>query len=354
VRVAIDGRKIADYGIGTYIRGLLGGLIEIESVGELIVFTLPGSEGLVPRAANIEVVPLDAGHYSLRELVAVGSAIRRSAADVFHAPHYVTPFTSCPTVVTVHDLIHLHQPQANPLGRSYARWMIGRSVRKARAVLTVSAAVRAELVARYPGAASKIVVSPNGVDARFNARVDPGDAAILSKWELEPGRFVLFAGNDKQHKNVPRLISAWEAVRARHPAHRLVLVGGSFGPFGERERITATGRVTDRELAALYRAAACLVIPSLEEGFGLPPLEAMASGTAVVVSRIASLVEVTGGAAIEVDPLSAGSIADGISRALEDRAFREALVVRGLARAAGFTWRRCAEVTLAAYRRALA
>jgi glycosyltransferase involved in cell wall biosynthesis len=142
-------------------------------------------------------------------------------------------------------------------------------------------------------------------------------------------------------------------VREHHPGYRLVLVGGSFGPFAERELITATGRVTDRELAALYRAAACLVQPSLEEGFGLPPLEAMASGTAVVVSRIPSLVEVTGGAAIEVDPLSARSIADGIGRAVEDRPLRDALVAHGLARASELTWRRCAEVTLAAYRRAL-
>lgn len=352
MRVAIDGRKIADFGIGTYIRGLLGGLTAIDPDDELIVFTLPESDGLVPRAKNLTVVHVDSAHYSVRELFAIAGAIRRSGADLFHAPHYVTPFTRCPTVVTIHDLIHLHQPLGKPAARSYARWMIGRSVRRARGVLTVSAAVRAELAALYPAAASKIVVTPNGIDERFGMSAAPVDLAILSKWQLESGRFVLFVGNDKRHKNVERLVKAWELVRTRHDSYRLVLTGGSFDRFGNRGWITLTGRVSDQELAALYRAAVCVVQPSLEEGFGLPPLEAMASGAPVVVSRIPALVELTAGAAIEVDPLSVDSIAEGIERALDDQGLRDAMIVRGRGRASEFTWQRCAELTLAAYRRA--
>jgi glycosyltransferase involved in cell wall biosynthesis len=351
LRIAIDGRKIADFGIGTYIRGLLGGLLAIDTDDELIVFTLPESDGLVPRAKNLRIVPLDAPHYSLRELFAVGAAIRRAGADVFHAPHYVTPFTDCPVVVTVHDLIHLHQPLGNPLARGYARWMIGRSVRKAGAVLTVSEAVREQLARLYPAAAGKITVTPNGVDDRFRVTGAGGDPVVLAKWKLEAGRYILFVGNDKRHKNVDRLMSAWEEVRAHHQRYRLVLTGGSFARFADREAVTATGRVGDDELAALYRGARCLMQPSLEEGFGLPAAEAMASGIPVVVSTTAALLELTAGAAVEVDPFSAQSIARGIERAIDDPALREELIARGLRRASMFTWQRCAERTLEAYRR---
>jgi len=325
VRIGIDCRKIADFGIGSYIRGLLHGLVELG--GETYVAFGPGEiAGMLP--TGVEHVIDDAPKYSLRELFTIG---RHAQIDLFHAPHYVVPFVSVPFVVTIHDLIHLHH--RNPLGRLYARSMIGRAVRKSRAVFTVSHAVRDEIASLF-GHDDKIFVTPNGVDPVFTSAGAKAD-----------GRYFLFVGNDKPHKNVDRLV---EAVPRDV---QLVLAGGSFERFRIRERVVLAGFVPSEQLAALYRGAIALVLPSLEEGFGLPALEAMACGTAVITSNARSLVEVTGDAAIHVDGQSVASIADAMTRVMRDERSRAAMIDRGSQRAREFTWRRCAEITREIYRR---
>jgi glycosyltransferase involved in cell wall biosynthesis len=328
-RIGIDARKIGDYGIGTYIRGLLGGLAEIAPPEEIVVLAPAAARARIP--PRFEHVVVDAPHYSLRELVVVGAAIRRARLDVFHAPHYVTPFTNCATVVTIHDLIHLHQPQRNPLARLYARTMIGRAMRNAVRVLTVSDAVRREL------GGPKIVVTPNGVDARFTPA---GTRAA--------GRYVLFVGNDKPHKNVGTVVEAMSRIGGV----QLVLAGGSFARFGSRDRVVAPGFVDDDELAALYRGALAVVVPSVEEGFGLPAAEAMACAAAVITSDAAALVEVTGDAALHVAARDVDAWSRAIANVVDDAVLRRELGARGVERARRFTWRGCAEATLAAYREA--
>lgn len=342
MRIGIDGRKLADFGIGTYIRGLLGGLAEIAADQTILVFAPASARSLIPAA--FEHVVLDAPNYSLRELLVVGRAADAAGLDVFHAPHYVVPLTRVPLVVTVHDLIHLHH--RNPLARTYARMMIGRAVRRARRVLTVSEAVKGDITTSF-GRADKIVVTPNGIDAVF--RADGPRAAGLHT----SARYLLFAGNDKPHKNVQRLVEAFAGVRAQEPDVQLVLAGGAFQRFAARDGVVIAGFVeTSEELAALMRGARALVQPSLEEGFGLPAAEAMACGTPVITSLAPALVEVTGDAALHVDATSLGALRDAILRVLRDEALGEAMRVRGVARAASFSWRRCAETTLAAYRSA--
>ena len=166
MRVGIDARKISDFGIGTYIRGLLQGLVELGAGDEYVVFAPAGAS--LP--SGIEHIIVDAPHYSVRELVVVGRAADRASLDVFHAPHYVVPFTSAPLVVTIHDLIHLHQPMRNPLAPVYARTMIGRAVRKARRVLTVSEAVKRDLEREFD--AKNVIVTPNGVVERPTTSYD--------------------------------------------------------------------------------------------------------------------------------------------------------------------------------------
>jgi len=329
MRVGIDARKISDFGIGTYIRGLLQGLIELATGDEYIAFAPAGA----PIPIGVEHVVVDAPHYSVRELVVVGRAADRASLDVFHAPHYVVPFTSVPLVVTIHDLIHLHQPMRNPLAPIYARAMIGRAVRKARRVLTVSEAVKRDLEREF--GAKDVIVTPNGVLRRPTTSYD-----VLRRPTF------LYVGNDKPHKNVDALVDAFERLP---PEFTLVLAGGAFERFRGRERVQLRGFVSDDELLALYRDSIALVMPSLEEGFGLPALEAMSCGTAVITSNAAALVEVTGDAALHVDARDVDALSDAMLRVARDTSLRESLARRGADRALRFTWKRCAELTRDAY-----
>ncbi len=336
MRVGIDARKIADFGIGTYIRGLLHGLVELGTDDEYVAFAPAGAP--IPNGVAHAIV--DAPHYSIRELVVVGRAADRAKLDVFHAPHYVVPFTKTPLVVTIHDLIHVHQPMRNPLAPLYARAMIRRAVRKARCVLTVTETVKGELEREF--SAKNVIVTPNGVHVTRKPAARQAESLHY-----------LYVGNDKPHKNVDTLIEAFARLRRELPQATLTLVGSAFDRFRDREGIDRRGFVSDEDLASLYAGAIALIAPSLEEGFGLPALEAMAHGTAVITSNAPALIEVTGDAALHVDARDVDALRDAMLRVARDARSRESRAQRGLDRARAFTWKRCAELTRIAYRRAM-
>jgi glycosyltransferase involved in cell wall biosynthesis len=331
MRVGIDARKIADFGIGTYIRGLLTALVELEPADRYVAFAPAGTT--LP--AGVEHVVVDAPHYSLRELLIIGRAADRAGLDLFHAPHYVVPATRVPVVVTIHDLIHLHQPLRNPLARLYARTMLRRAVRNARCVLTVTETVREQLEREL--GARNVVVTPNGVDLRPSGST-----------HREPCTF-LFAGNDKPHKNVGTLVEAFRDVRRTRADAVLVLAGAPFERFRGGAGIVNAGFVAEEELLRLYRSATALVLPSLEEGFGLPAAEAMALGTPVITSTAPALVEVTADAALHAEPRDARAFASAMLRVASDAALRATMSARGLEIARAMTWKRCAEATRKAF-----
>jgi len=272
----------------------------------------------------------------------VSRAIERARADVFHAPHYVVPFTRRPTVVTIHDLIHLHQPLRNRMAPVYARLMLKRAVRKSERVLTVTAAVKQQIHRELDCPVGKITVTPNGVSDAFRAEQP----------NRSPAHYYLFVGNDKPHKNVDRVVDAFAIVRESLTDASLVLTGAPFRRFAAREGVITPGFVTTSELASLYRNAIGLVQPSLEEGFGLPVLEAMSSGTAVITSHDPALVEISDGAALNVDATSVREIATAMQRLAADDELRMSLARAGMMRAHRFTWRECARETRRVYREA--
>lgn len=340
-RIGIDCRKIADFGIGTYVRGLVRGLAEIEAPETYVLF--------VPRALPdlpFEQIVVDVPTYSLRELPVMGRAIARARVDLFHSPDLMLPWTSRPCVVTLHDVIRSRYPPRNPAARIYVGVMTPRALQKSARVLTVTEAAKRAILETFDCDPAKIAVTPNGVDEIF-----------FTDGPRAEGRYFLFVGNDKPHKNVDRLVAAFSRLRAFESSSRrggglddsmtrLLLVGAEFQRYRELPGLVTPGFVPIDDLAALYRGAIALVMPSLEEGFGLPVAEAMAAGTPVIASDIEALVEVTGGAAFHVNPRSVQAIADAM------RNVTRVHVESARARAAAFTWRRCAERTREAYLRA--
>jgi glycosyltransferase involved in cell wall biosynthesis len=370
MKIAIDARKWRDFGIGTYVRNLVRHLATIDRETTYFLFCNPADEAeLRDLAANFAPVVDDSAGYSLREHVSIPWKLHRLGADLLHTPHYVRPLLSMtPTVVTIHDCIHLLFPEYLPsrMAWRYAHAMIGSAIRRSALVFTVSDASRNDILHFYPWAdPDRVQVVPNALDDALLA--DPGAEEmerVRERYQIR-GRFVLYAGNIKPHKNLDRLIGAYAQVKARPGFEdlKLFIIGDEVTRYpalrrcvesaGVRQDVRFFGFVPDRTLASLYRMAAVFAFPSLYEGFGLPPLEAMACGTPVVTSRISSLPEVVGDAAVLVDPHSVEDIAGGIERVLTDDALRAELVARGRARVKLFSWERSVEAIHAGYMRVL-
>lgn len=366
MRVGLDARKLRDFGIGTYLRGLLRELPALWVPGELVIYLPTEAERRASPLAGVPGVTLavePAAPYSARELVALPLQMARHRLALFHAPHYVLPpLRPCPAVVTVHDLIHLRFPEQlpSPLASLYARVMFRIAVRSARLIIAVSEATARELGERLGVPPARVRVIPNGVDDRFRPAADPaGLTPLLARLGLERP-YLLFVGNPKPHKNLPRLLDAFAGLDPK--LGRLVLAGiperdreavsRAVAARGLGERVRVLGVLGEEAMPALYQGAELLVFPSLWEGFGLPALEAMASGTPVIAAARGGLPEVVGDAGLLVDPTDIDALRAAMYNLLSDFSHRGELRARGLARARLFSWRRVAEATAAVYREA--
>ncbi len=292
--------------------------------------------------------------------------------DLFHATDFVLPPTRARTrtLLTVHDLSFVRDPESAPLSlRRYLNQVVPRSVARAHHVLADSQATKDDLVELYGTAPDKITVLYCGVDPRFTPQKQRGEEErIRRRYKLGHQPYILSLGTLQPRKNYSRLISAFARVAdvsrridGRPTLHNLVIVGKQGWLFdsikadaarlGVRTRVIFPGYVRDEDLPALYRNADLFIFPSLYEGFGLPPLEAMACGTPVVTSNVSSLPEVVGDAGLTVDPTDIYALANAMSRVLQDSRLREEMVEKGLARAAQFTWLRAARQLQQVYRR---
>jgi glycosyltransferase involved in cell wall biosynthesis len=353
VRIGIDARKLHDFGIGTYIRNLLRQLARLDRDTDFVLLCRPeDAPGLSALGENFRPVIETAGNYSLAEQWRIPLALRRERVTLFHAPHYVLPpLVPCRSVVTIHDCIHLMFPQylPNRFAFGYARASIASASRRATRVLTVSESSKRDILRFVNLPPEKIDVIYNAYDERFT--VEPLEEDVIrvrDRYQLHD-EFVLYAGNVKPHKNLERLIDAFHLVRKRGLDHlKLVMIGDEISKYAALRRavhqhqlhkyVRFLGYMPEETLAVMYRLAGVFVFPSLYEGFGLPPLEAMVSGTPVVTSNVSSLPEVAGDAAVLVDPYDPASIADGIYKVLTDAHLRRDLRRKGLARASQFSW----------------
>ena len=356
MRIAIDARKLRDYGIGTYVRNLLRHLARIDQTTEYVVLCPPAeSETVRAFGENFRTVPEAARGYSVREQITIPMDLRRERVDLFHAPHYVLPpLTPCKSVVTIHDCIHLRFPQYLPhrIGYAYARAALWIAAHRSSHILTVSEQSKRDILDYFSVPPRKIDVIYNGIDERFSEAPPEDDVErVRERFQLNH-RFVLYAGNIKPHKNLERTIIAFHLLRksGEFDDVKLVIIGDEIAKYAAlrhavhryklHKYVRFFGFVPDQTLAILYRLASVFVFPSLYEGFGLPPLEAMASGTPVITSNVSSLPEVVGDAAMLVDPLEPEAIANALRRVLTDGDLRESLRQRGLLRARHFSWER--------------
>lgn len=269
--------------------------------------------------------------------------VAAGGVDVFHSPDFVlAPVRRAPTVVTVHDLTFVARPEcAVPSLRRYLGRAVPRSVHKAGRVLADSKATAADLMRLYDVPANRIEIVYSAADARFRP-LPPNQAEALLAGLDVPRPFILTVGTLEPRKNISRLIDAFLSLDL---PHHLVVVGARGWLYHDlvsklqHPRILAPGFVTDSQLVALYNLAEFLVYPSLYEGFGLEPLEAMSCNTPVAVSHVSSLPEVVGQAGLTFDPEDTAAIAAALHRLATDPALRADLQSAGLEQARKFSWR---------------
>lgn len=351
-------------GINWYIYNLLCHLPEADSEINYTVFL---SEKRFEARAGIRLVVSRLPTHRppariLWEQVAQPWALRRAGVDLVHETAFVGPQASTsPSVVTVHDLSFLLYPQSfRTLNRLYLQLFTQLSVRRARRVIAVSESTKGDLVRCYGLSPEKVDVVYNGKDDAFQPLPADEVAGFRAENKL-PERFMLFVGTLEPRKNVVRLIEAYAQLKSNRLP--LMLVGGKGwlynDVFARVEALNLTsevhfvGYVPTEDLPWWYNAADLFVYPSLYEGFGLPPLEAMACGTPIVTSTASSLPEVVGDAGLLTDPTDTEALTGAMEQVLSDADLRGAMREAGLARAREFSWRRTARHTVASYRRAL-
>lgn len=288
--------------------------------------------------------------------------LQRFDDHLFHSPNYFLPPFGGPAVATLHDLSTLLYPEFHPSARvAYMNTELPKTLSRATHLITVSEFVRAEVIKHLSWPADKITAIGLGVDARFHPRTAQMTQPVLSTYGLTHGAYTLCVATVEPRKNIERLLEAHQALpeplRLRYP----LVLAGSAGWNSEalHQRIKQLqgpglhylNYVPQDHLYALYAGARLFAFPSIYEGFGLPILEAMASGTPVLISNRASLPEVAGGAAWQVNPLDVDDIRDGLAHALQDAGWREQAISAGLRRASEHSWKRCFDQTRAVYAR---
>jgi glycosyltransferase involved in cell wall biosynthesis len=304
-------------------------------------------------------VPVTNPIYGLSQHLSYGRLLNRRNLSVFHMPHYDFPLSyRGPLVVTIHDIIHSLFPEysTKPFSKLYSSFVINRAVTRASKIIVVSKNTEADLVKHFPKAAGKTVVIYPAVDVTFKPKSDADIERVLKKYELKKG-YLLYVGNLRASKNSKRLIEAYRKLRKEDQrVPPLVLVGKNFykpGELVDSERdsgIISINSADMVDLPALYSSSKLFVFPSLYEGFGLPPLEAMACGAPVLVSRAASLPEVCGDAAEYIeDPKDVVEIAQKMKSLLENDVQRKSLSEKGAEQSKKFTWSNFAQKTWSLY-----
>lgn len=369
--VIIDGRYISDAypGIGRYVFNLVAALAELSEELKIILLVADGERQRRFDLADLEslgvqLVPLRSSLRSASGLLEGWLTVSHSAPALFHAPHILSPVPpGWSSVATIHDVIPTYAIArlSSSRDRLVYRALLRRALSSAAVLLTPSQAVSRELQQDWGVPPERVTVTPLAAGPAFRPR--PAERGARTRRRLDlPERYVLCVGTNRPHKNLARLIEAWNGLPADRRAGCRLVIAGAMDPrfdspwpsaLADDGSVRLLGEVAEADLAEVYRGARLVVHPALCEGFGLPVIEAMACGVAVACSSARSLDEVCGEAAWRFDPTRVSEIGAAIERVLNDEPLAARLASDGLVRSRRLSWRHTAERTLAAYHAAL-
>ncbi len=379
LKIVLDARRVRDFGIGTYIRNLVQALAGIDTANGYTLVGFAQDRPLLARLPeNFQFVPVQRSDLDPWDNLSFPLFLHRFKHDLCHIPLNRVPLAMPkPFVVTVHDVSSLLFEAGSGVRMKARKYRLMRGLRRADRIIAVSEATRRDVQKVLGIPADRLRVVYNAPDPEFfthrhgaDARVAGPDShqrelqRILERYSIHYP-FLLYAGNIRKQKNIPRLVEAFAVAReglASDPVYHdlhLIIIGDEISRNPAVRRAVIQSRVEQSvrflgfvpfdTLRHFFEAAAAFVFPSLYEGFGLPPLEAMASGTPVITSAVSSLPEVVGDAAVLVNPENVFEIARGIHEVLTDTDLRQSLVRRGLQQAAKFSWERAARQVLEIY-----
>ena len=361
MRIGIDIRHLTDFGVGTYLRNVVRGLARLDRDNQYFLIGDPERVreiGNLP--SNFEVVPLAPHDTTLGEYVDFRRQVKRHRCDLLHVPHLLAmpQYLLCPYVITVHDLLdYLYRTRRNGSGlrRMIHTEFTRRALQGAARIFAVSSFTKNDVQRLFGIPGSKIEVVYNALDDRFRlGHATDADRQFISERYQVNHPFLLYAGRISPHKNIVRIIEAFSALKIelakddKYSDLKLLIIGDDLSSHPDLRRtvirsavqndVRFLGFVPIDVLRIFYDAAKIFVFPSLYEGFGLPPLEAMAHGTPVVTSNTSSLPEVVGNAAVLVNPENVFEIMRALHRVLLDQPLRERMKQRGYEQAARYSW----------------
>jgi glycosyltransferase involved in cell wall biosynthesis len=374
MRIALDIRMLEKpkTGIGRYTFSLVETLKEFDKENEYLLIMNKNVSLKEIASEKFKLLYFNAPFLSWRTLYSLGRKLKKEKIDIYHSSHFLTPLNlSCPSIITLHDLMFLNFPDffagRNFLIRAYANFFSKHgffsSLEKSQKIICISENTRKDLVKIFPSANSKIAVIGESINKSFKKIVNN---VLLENMKTKFGikkEYIFYLGNTRPYKNLPRLLKAFQTLfSSKTKNYQLVLGCGEERNLSAlknlakdlnlpNEIIFLTG-LGDDEIVLLMNNAALFVFPSLYEGFGLPPLEAMACGTPVVCSNVASLPEVVGDAAFLVNPLDVEDIALGMKKVLTDQNLRDSLIKKGYERVKLFSLEKMAKQTLEIYNEA--
>ena len=372
MNVAIDIRRITEFGVGTYTRNIVRALARLDHSNKFFLIGSPEKVAEIgPLPANFKTVPLFEIDSTVKGFIEFRTAIKRLSCELVHIPHLfsVPRNLPCPYVVTVHDVLeHMYRTHNGSGIRRSLHFHLTRHVLQAAGrILAVSQFTKNEIEKLFGIPSRHIQVVYNAIDERFlRGHASEADRQLLAERYLVTYPFLLYAGRISPHKNLVRIIEAFSALKtelekeSKYPDLKLIIIGDELSKnpdlrrtvirSGVQNDVRFMGFVPIEMLRVFYDAAKVFVFPSLYEGFGLPPLEAMAHGTPVVTSNASSLPEVVGNAAVLVNPENVFEIMRGLHRVLLDKGLRDRVQQRGYEQVRKFSWDASAQQILDVYR----